>query len=121
MFWSCDTLADASTPVKILTVYRAFSNADFDKAFPEFYRIFVMSLDPNVKSDPFTITPRWDVSAVGSVEVLFNKTETDLPVIHSIHTLRSSFESRYKRVLSWFFPEAETHLMSQGFGKASAI
>ncbi|KAF9468175.1 Alpha/Beta hydrolase protein [Collybia nuda] len=63
-----------------------FTNPDF-KAFPQSFMNFVMALDPNVKYDPTNITPQWKSwDDEGNVEMLFNKTSDDLPVITPVRT-----------------------------------
>ncbi|KAF9468189.1 Alpha/Beta hydrolase protein [Collybia nuda] len=58
-----------------------FNNTAFDKAFAQSFLNFALSLDPNIKSDPSNITPRWNTWATGNTEMLFNKTDAGLPVV----------------------------------------
>ncbi|KAF8630785.1 hypothetical protein AX15_002716 [Amanita polypyramis BW_CC] len=58
----------------------AFPNKSFVDAFGEAFTDFAFSLDPNIKVDPMNITPRWD-RWHGKFEMLFNKTETDTPLL----------------------------------------
>ncbi|KAG6830002.1 hypothetical protein H0H92_002693 [Tricholoma furcatifolium] len=69
----------------------AFANPAFDAAFSHSFLDFAMSLDPNVKPVP-TITPSWKVWADGSVEMLFNETESGEPVVQPITTSNSLLE-----------------------------
>ncbi|KAF8896534.1 Alpha/Beta hydrolase protein [Infundibulicybe gibba] len=70
-----------------------FANPDFDKAFSESFLNFAMSLNPGIKSDPTTITPKWNAWE-GSTEMLFNKTEAGAPDIQSdMISLASFWES----------------------------
>jgi len=62
-----------------------FANPDFDKAFPESFLNFVLSLNPGVKWDPTNVTPQWNVWN-GSTEMLFNKTAANAPDIRAIKT-----------------------------------
>ncbi|KAH9478952.1 Carboxylesterase patB [Psilocybe cubensis] len=63
----------------------AFPNQQFVTAFAESFQNFVVSLDPNVKSDRADITSLWKQWG-GSNEMLFNLTETGTPDIRSIQT-----------------------------------
>ncbi|KAG6906474.1 hypothetical protein DXG01_013780 [Tephrocybe rancida] len=64
---------------------------DFDKAFSRSFLDFATSLDPNVKSD-HTITPMWRPWADGQVEMVFNKTVTEEPVVKLVETSSSLLE-----------------------------
>ncbi|KAJ6572346.1 Alpha/Beta hydrolase protein [Mycena capillaripes] len=65
----------------------AFQNADFINAFAQSFTAFAIALDPNEKVSP-TITPRWDKWNVmtSHTEMLFNKTEADVPLIKPVRT-----------------------------------
>ena len=63
----------------------AFANADFQAAFSGTFLNFAISLDPSVKWNILDITPpfpKWS----GSVEMLFNKTETNTPDLRTTTT-----------------------------------
>ncbi|KAJ7234481.1 alpha beta-hydrolase [Mycena rebaudengoi] len=63
-----------------------FNNPSFVNAFAQSFTSFVINLDPNIKVDPTTITPRWNPFAFGNTEMLFNKTEAGVPVVRPITT-----------------------------------
>ncbi|KAJ7829003.1 Alpha/Beta hydrolase protein [Mycena olivaceomarginata] len=58
-----------------------FNNTAFVDAFAQTFTSFAISLDPNIKVDPRSITPKWNKWDVGQTEMLFNKTDTDAPVV----------------------------------------
>ncbi|KAF8869965.1 alpha beta-hydrolase [Infundibulicybe gibba] len=62
-----------------------FANPDFSKAFSGSFLNFVLSLSPDIKSDPTTITPKWDAWE-GSTEMVFNRTEAGNPDIQAMKT-----------------------------------
>ncbi|KAK0196594.1 Alpha/Beta hydrolase protein [Armillaria mellea] len=67
----------------------SFSNTDFDKAFPESFLAFVVSLDPNDTFEP-TITPTWNRFSFQQghqIEMRFNKTESGDPAVLPFTTL----------------------------------
>jgi cholinesterase len=64
-----------------------FPNPDFDKAFPEAFLNFALSLDPNVKWDPSNVTPPWAAWG-GENEMLFNETAAGAPDIRAITTAK---------------------------------
>ncbi|KAF5379722.1 hypothetical protein D9615_005696 [Tricholomella constricta] len=68
-----------------------FNNPAFVKAFSQSFMDFAMALNPNVKSDTSSITPRWGLWA-GDNEMLFNRTEGGLPDIRAIKTSRALLE-----------------------------
>ncbi|KAJ7505614.1 Alpha/Beta hydrolase protein [Mycena galericulata] len=74
-----------------------FDNTAFIDAFAQSFTSFTISLDPNVKIDPTTITPEWNVWALGNSEMLFNKTDAGDPVVHAVETSTSLLE----RCLFW--------------------
>ena len=45
-----------------------------------------MSLDPNVKVDPSSITPQWELYGLSANEMVFNKTTEDVPDIRLVKT-----------------------------------
>ncbi|KAJ7238020.1 Alpha/Beta hydrolase protein [Mycena rebaudengoi] len=63
-----------------------FNNPAFINAFAQSFTSFIINLDPNIKVDPTTITPRWDPFVFGNTEMLFNKTEAGAPVVQPITT-----------------------------------
>ncbi|KAJ7255586.1 Alpha/Beta hydrolase protein [Mycena rebaudengoi] len=63
-----------------------FNNPAFINAFAQSFTSFIINLDPNIKVDPTTITPRWDPFVFGSTQMLFNKTEAGAPVVQPITT-----------------------------------
>ncbi|KAJ7149765.1 alpha beta-hydrolase [Mycena crocata] len=63
-----------------------FNNTVFQDAFAKSFTSFAISRDPNIKVDPTTITPKWNKWVVGKTEMLFNKTEADVPVVKAIKT-----------------------------------
>ncbi|KAJ7149773.1 alpha beta-hydrolase [Mycena crocata] len=69
-----------------------FNNSAFIDAFAQSFTSFAISLDPNVKVNPTTITPHWNVWDNGNTEMLFNKTEADQPVVHPITTSNALLE-----------------------------
>ncbi|KAJ7681346.1 Alpha/Beta hydrolase protein [Mycena rosella] len=68
-----------------------FNNTAFTNAFAQIFTSFAISLDPNIKVSD-TITPRWDKWYKGNTEMLFNKTETDLPLVGPITTSEALLE-----------------------------
>ncbi|KAJ7314680.1 Alpha/Beta hydrolase protein [Mycena albidolilacea] len=63
-----------------------FNNTAFVDAFAQTFTSFAISLDPNIKVDPRSITPKWNKWDVGQTEMLFNKTDTDAPVVRPVKT-----------------------------------
>ncbi|KAJ6603222.1 Alpha/Beta hydrolase protein [Mycena vulgaris] len=63
-----------------------FNNTAFINAFAQSFTAFAIALDPNVKVDPASITPRWETWNKGQMEMLFNKTEADEPVVRPVRT-----------------------------------
>jgi hypothetical protein len=57
----------------------------FEKAFSESFLNFVISLDPNTKTDPSTITPKWN-RWTSRDEMLFNHTDAGVPVVKPFKT-----------------------------------
>ncbi|KAJ6582727.1 Alpha/Beta hydrolase protein [Mycena vulgaris] len=62
-----------------------FNNTDFINAFAQSFTSFIINLDPNIKVDPTTITPQWDLFEVKNTEMLFNMT-AGVPVVQPITT-----------------------------------
>ncbi|KAJ7146722.1 Alpha/Beta hydrolase protein [Mycena epipterygia] len=62
-----------------------FQNTQFINAFAQIFTSFAISLDPNVKVDPATITPPWKKWSVGQTEMLFNET-AGVPVVKPVQT-----------------------------------
>ncbi|KAG7095881.1 hypothetical protein E1B28_006570 [Marasmius oreades] len=62
-----------------------FNNTDFIDAFVQSYLAFTISLNPGDKINgaPSVITPQWNMYNPGNIEMLFNKTEDDLPDIRA--------------------------------------
>ncbi|KAJ7505618.1 Alpha/Beta hydrolase protein [Mycena galericulata] len=63
-----------------------FNNTAFIDAFAQSFTSFAISLDPNVKVDPKTITPKWNTWDIGRTEMLFNKTDSGEPVVKTVTT-----------------------------------
>ncbi|KAJ7275934.1 alpha beta-hydrolase [Mycena rebaudengoi] len=76
--------------------FPVFNNTQFIDAFAQSFTAFAISLDPNVKIDPGSITPRWDQyksdSDGGRTEMVFNKTEGDIPDVRAVKTERKVLE-----------------------------
>lgn len=73
-------------------IVKSFSDPDFSKAFVESFTSFFLNLNPNAKISE-TITPPWAQWLGRSpVEMLFNKTESGLPVVEPIRTSKALFE-----------------------------
>ncbi|KAJ6524260.1 Alpha/Beta hydrolase protein, partial [Mycena vulgaris] len=66
------------------TVFPIFNNTAFVDAFAQSFTSFAISLDPNIKVDPITITPKWNKWDAGKTEMLFNKTDADVPVVKPV-------------------------------------
>ncbi|KAF7335501.1 Carboxylic ester hydrolase [Mycena venus] len=65
---------------------RNFNSTAFIDAFAQSFTSFAISLDPNIKVNPYTITPKWNKWNLGETEMLFNKTDADVPVVHPVKT-----------------------------------
>ncbi|KAJ7470972.1 Alpha/Beta hydrolase protein [Mycena latifolia] len=63
-----------------------FENTNFINAFVDSFISFAISLDPNIKVDRHTITPTWNKWDVGKTEMLFNKTDDDVPIVRPVKT-----------------------------------
>ncbi|KAJ7711382.1 alpha/beta-hydrolase [Mycena metata] len=63
-----------------------FQNTSFINAFAQSFTLFGISLDPNVKIDPMTITPPWKKWEMRHTEMLFNSTATGLPLVEPVET-----------------------------------
>ncbi|KAJ7775802.1 Alpha/Beta hydrolase protein [Mycena olivaceomarginata] len=96
-----------------------FDNTTFRDAFAQSFTSFAISLDPNVKVDLTTITPKWSQWASTQTEMLFNKTESNLADVRSKCTSSALLE-RCQCVYSSQVPSA--HLIYEfvklGFGTA---
>ncbi|KAJ7432394.1 Alpha/Beta hydrolase protein [Mycena latifolia] len=68
-----------------------FNSTDFRNAFAQAFTAFAISLDPNVKLGD-TITPVWEKWDVGHTEMVFNKTEDDLPIVAPVTTSSALLE-----------------------------
>ncbi|KAJ7470993.1 Alpha/Beta hydrolase protein [Mycena latifolia] len=73
------------------------NNTAFSNAFTQSFISFAISLDPNVKVDPATITPHWNLFDVGNTEMLFNATAAGVPDVRAIKTSNALLE----RCLFW--------------------
>ncbi|KAJ6463192.1 Alpha/Beta hydrolase protein [Mycena vulgaris] len=62
-----------------------FNNTAFINAFAQSFTSFIVNLDPNIKVDPTTITPQWELFDVNNTEMLFNMT-AGVPVVQPITT-----------------------------------
>ncbi|KAJ7125564.1 Alpha/Beta hydrolase protein [Mycena crocata] len=69
----------------------SFQNTSFINAFAQAFTSFAISLNPNVKIDPATITPLWRKWEVGHTEMLFNRTDA-IPVVHPVKTSEALIE-----------------------------
>ncbi|KAJ6469458.1 Alpha/Beta hydrolase protein [Mycena sanguinolenta] len=70
-----------------------FNNAAFIDAFAQSFTSFIINLNPNIKVDPTTITPRWNTFDILRTEMLFNKmADTNEPVVHAITTSNALLE-----------------------------
>ncbi|KAJ6577948.1 Alpha/Beta hydrolase protein [Mycena capillaripes] len=58
-----------------------FNNTAFIDAFTQSFISFAISLDPNIKVNSTSLTPKWNKWEVGHTEMIFNKTEADVPLI----------------------------------------
>ncbi|KAJ6540509.1 Alpha/Beta hydrolase protein [Mycena capillaripes] len=75
-----------------------FDNQAFINAFAQSFTSFIINLNPNVKVDPTTITPRWkSFNVLDHTEMLFNRTDDGLPVVTPIKTSGALLE----RCLFW--------------------
>ncbi|KAJ7708326.1 Alpha/Beta hydrolase protein [Mycena rosella] len=63
-----------------------YTNPVFTDAFAQSFTSFAISLDPNIKVDPTTITPPWPQWHIANSEMVFNKTETDVPSVKAMKT-----------------------------------
>lgn len=65
-----------------------YNNQAFLNAFAQAFTDFTVELNPDVKSDPTNITPKWDKwnERFGKKEMMFNKTEAGNPLIKEIGT-----------------------------------
>ncbi|KAF9447130.1 alpha/beta-hydrolase [Macrolepiota fuliginosa MF-IS2] len=71
----------------------SFNNTVFINNFAQSFLNFAMSLDPNVKWDSTNTVPRWARwNEQGRNEMLFNKTDVDVPVFHSTATSATLLE-----------------------------
>ncbi|KAJ7738845.1 Alpha/Beta hydrolase protein [Mycena maculata] len=63
-----------------------FQNTSFINAFAQSSTSFGISLNPNVKIDPTTITPPWKEWEVGHTEMLFNETAAGRRLVEPLQT-----------------------------------
>ncbi|KAJ7616829.1 Alpha/Beta hydrolase protein, partial [Mycena polygramma] len=63
-----------------------FNNTVFINAFSQSFISFAISLDPNIKVNSTSITPTWNKWNVGQTEMLFNKTDANVPVVQPVTT-----------------------------------
>ncbi|KAJ7470971.1 Alpha/Beta hydrolase protein [Mycena latifolia] len=66
--------------------FPTFNNTAFVNAFAQSFTSFAISLDPNIKVDPQTITPPWSKWDAGKIEMLFNKTDEEVPIVRPLKT-----------------------------------
>ncbi|KAJ7906506.1 Alpha/Beta hydrolase protein [Mycena leptocephala] len=69
-----------------------FKNTSFINAFAQSFMSFGISLNPNVKIDPTTITPPWKKWEARHTEMLFNSTAAGLPLVEPMETSDTLFE-----------------------------
>lgn len=85
-----------------------FNNTVFDIAFPDSFVDFAMFLDPNHKHRPAEDEkPLWAKWSVGQTEMLFNKTDSNEPVLKSIQT-DANLLDRCRYVLSLTVSQYQT-------------
>ncbi|KAJ7212785.1 hypothetical protein C8J57DRAFT_1539031 [Mycena rebaudengoi] len=63
-----------------------YNNPTFINAFVQSFTSFAINLDPNIKVDPTTITPRWNPYVFSNTEMLFNRTAAGVPVVRPFTT-----------------------------------
>jgi len=63
-----------------------FDNATFINAFAQSFTSFIINLNPNLKVDPTTFTPEWNMFKIEHTEMLFNKTADGVPVVQPMTT-----------------------------------
>lgn len=78
-----------------------YNNTQFDTTFTDSLLNFVRFLNPNNRGDLDNIAPFWNTWSDGKVEMLFNKTENDLPVVETITTSRALLDRC--RYVTWYF------------------
>ncbi|KAJ7146721.1 Alpha/Beta hydrolase protein [Mycena epipterygia] len=66
--------------------FLTFENTAFIDAFAQTFTVFAMWLNPNIKVYPPSITPQWNKWGLGETEMLFNKADTDIPLIKVVKT-----------------------------------
>ncbi|KIJ43139.1 hypothetical protein M422DRAFT_60334 [Sphaerobolus stellatus SS14] len=64
----------------------SFNNTVFDTAFPDSFLDFAISLNPNIKHNPADQKPLWNTWNQGNTEMLFNKTDSNAPVLRTTTT-----------------------------------
>ncbi|KAF7343233.1 Carboxylic ester hydrolase [Mycena venus] len=70
-----------------------YNNTAFIDAFAQSFISFAISLDPNVKVDPQSLTPEWNKwDKERRTEMVFNKTEADIPHIMPAKTSEALLE-----------------------------
>ncbi|KAJ7503355.1 alpha beta-hydrolase [Mycena galericulata] len=74
-----------------------YNNTAFINAFAQSFTSFIINLDPNIKVDPTTITPKWNLYEIGNTEMLFNETAAGQPDVRPITTSNALLE----RCLFW--------------------
>ncbi|KAJ7201511.1 hypothetical protein C8J57DRAFT_1543781 [Mycena rebaudengoi] len=89
---------------------RVYNNTDFQTAFSRSFISFAISLDPNIKVEP-TITPSWNKWAVKNTEMLFNRTDSGLPVVKPVKTSDEFLE----RCRFWAMPSNVLVTVSRAF------
>ncbi|KAF5360641.1 hypothetical protein D9756_005137 [Leucocoprinus leucothites] len=74
-------------PTAIAGVTPPFNNSEFIDNFSQSFMNFVLAQDPNVKWDSSNTMPEWSRwTEEGRAEMVFNKTEGDKPVFHTVET-----------------------------------
>jgi len=63
-----------------------YNNTAFDASYVESYMSFARFFDVNQKFDSIDITPYWEPYATGNTEMLFNHTESGVPVVQPFNT-----------------------------------
>lgn len=63
-----------------------YHDKDFFNAWQQAFMTMAISLNPNDHSDPGNITPKWPNWSANQDEMIFSKTDSDLPVVTTVPT-----------------------------------
>jgi hypothetical protein len=97
-----------------------FNNTAFIDAFAQSFTSFAISLNPNVKISPMTITPTWKKWSAAQTEMLFNKTVADAPDVRPIRTSDKLLERCECVFFAWSFVYNIVDTLFVDSGTASA-